>query len=121
MSESLYERLGGTQGITNIADDIVELHLVNPAIAPRFQNMKMTPAELKNAAATFFITGTGGPEVYQGRDMLAAHKGMNISALEFMAVLDDALNALTKNDIGQREQEEVLFVLYSMREQVVLT
>ena len=52
--------------------------------------------------------------------MLAAHKGMNISALEFMAVLDDALAALKKNNIGQREQEEVLFVLYSMRSQIVL-
>ena len=121
MSDSLYERLGGTEGITNIANDIVECHIVNPAIAPRFQNMKMTPAELKLAAANFFIMGTGGPEVYKGRDMLEAHKGMNISAVEFMAVLDDALEALTKNDIGQREQEEVLFVFYSMRAQIVLT
>jgi len=120
MSESLYERLGGTPGINSIANDIVENHLANPTVAPRFQNMKMTPDELKHAAATFFITGTGGPEVYQGKDMLSAHKGMNISALEFMAVLDDALAALTKNDIGQREQEEVLFVLYSMRAEVVL-
>ncbi len=120
MSESLYERLGGTPGITSIANDIVENHLVNPAVSARFQNMKMTPDELKHAAATFFIMGTGGPEVYKGEDMLSAHKGMNISALEFMAVLDDALAALTKNDIGQREQEEVLFVLYSMRADVVL-
>lgn len=52
--------------------------------------------------------------------MLAAHKGMNIAATEFMAALDDALSALEKNNIGQREQEEVLFVLYSMRDQIVL-
>jgi hemoglobin len=52
--------------------------------------------------------------------MLAAHKGMNISALEFMAVLDDALEALEKNNVGQPEQAEVLFALYSMRSQVVL-
>ena len=52
--------------------------------------------------------------------MLATHQGMNISALEFMAVLDDALEALQKNNIDQREQEEVLYVLYSMRADVVL-
>jgi hemoglobin len=34
--------------------------------------------------------------------------------------LDDALAALTQNGVGQREQEEVLFALYSMRSQVVL-
>ncbi|WP_241905717.1 hypothetical protein [Vibrio breoganii] len=45
---------------------------------------------------------------------------MNISAVEFVAVLDDALEAMNKNNVGQREQEEVLFVLYSMRSDVIL-
>jgi hemoglobin len=68
----------------------------------------------------FFITGTGGPNLYQGEDMRSVHKGMNISAIEFVAVLDDALEALQKNGVGQREQEEVLFILYSMRNDVIL-
>ena len=118
MTDSLYERLGGTDGITSIANDLVDIHMANPAIAPRFADSD--PVKLKNGAATFFITGTGGPSVYEGQDMLAAHKGMNISAHEFMAVLDDALEALTRNGISQREQEEVLFVLYSMRSDIVL-
>ncbi len=118
MSESLYDRLGGTEGITAIANDVVDNHLANEAIAPRFANADV--AALKKGAATFFITGTGGPNVYEGKDMLATHKGMNISATEFMAVLDDALNAMQKNNVGQREQEEVLYVLYSMRSEIVL-
>ncbi|MCW8864420.1 MAG: group 1 truncated hemoglobin [Colwellia sp.] len=117
---SLYERLGASEGIKTIVNDIVDNHLTNAAVAPRFQNMKMTPDELKHAATMFFIAGTGGPNDYQGQDMLAAHKGMNISALEFMAVLDDALSALVKNNVGQREQEEVLFILYSMRAEIIL-
>lgn len=51
--------------------------------------------------------------------MLSAHKAMNIDHAEFMAVLDDAMAALDKNGIGRREQEEVLFVLYSMRGNIV--
>ena len=119
MSKSLYERLGGTEGVTSIANDVVDNHFANPAISTRFANAKADVTALKNAAATFFISGTGGPDVYKGKDMLAAHKGMNISATEFMAALDDALSALEKNNIGQREQEEVLFVLYSMRSQIM--
>lgn len=118
MTASLYERLGGTEGITNIASDIVENHLKNPAISTRFKGLDADA--LKKGAATFFIMGTGGPEVYEGKDMLATHKGMNISAVEFMAVLDDGLDAMKKNNVGQREQEEVLFVLYSMRADIVL-
>ncbi|MDH5611962.1 MAG: group 1 truncated hemoglobin [Gammaproteobacteria bacterium] len=117
MSQSLFERLGGNEGITAIANDVIDNHLVNQTVSNRFAESDV--AGLKNAAATFFITGTGGKNVYKGKDMLAAHKGMNISASEFMAVLDDALAALEKNNIGQREQEEVLYVLYSMRSQIV--
>ena len=118
MSKSLFERLGGNEGITTIANDVIDNHLANSAVSNRFAGSDI-PA-LKHAAATFFITGTGGENVYEGKDMLATHKGMNISAIEFMAVLDDALAALVKNNIGQREQEEVLYVLYSMRSEIVL-
>ncbi|MEX2353974.1 MAG: group 1 truncated hemoglobin [Gammaproteobacteria bacterium] len=118
MSTSLFERLGGNEGIRAIANDVIDNHLANKTVANRFA--KSDIAALKNAAATFFITGTGGENVYKGKDMLAAHRGMNISATEFMAVLDDALAALKNNNIGQREQEEVLYVLYSMRSEIVL-
>ena len=118
MSSSLYERLGGTEGITKIAGDLVDIHLANPRIAPRYE--KSDIAAVKNGAATFFISGTGGPDVYEGKDMLATHKGMNIDCDEFIAVLDDALEALQKNNIGQREQEEVLFIFYSMKSDIVL-
>ena len=62
---------------------------------------------------------TGGPDVYEGKNMLETHQGMNIDEAEFMAVCDDILDSLDKNQIAQREQEEVLFALYSMRRDIV--
>jgi hemoglobin len=117
MTASLYERLGGTEGINQIASDLVDIHLANPRISPRYADSD--PAKLKNGAATFFIMGTGGPSVYEGQDMLTTHRGMNISGEEFLAVLDDAMEALEKNGLDQREKEEVLYVLYSMKAEIV--
>jgi len=117
MTTSLYERLGGSEGITQIASDLVDIHASNPRISARFKNSNLD--RLKHGAATFFITGTGGPNVYKGKDMLATHQGMNIDDSEFVAVLDDALLALEKNNVGQREKEEVLWVLYSMKSAIV--
>jgi len=97
--------------------DLVDIHLSNPRISPRWANSDI--AKVKNGAATFLIAGTGGPNVYEGQNMLDTHRGMNIGGDEFLAVLDDALAAFEKNDIGQREREEVLFVLYSMKSEVV--
>jgi hemoglobin len=118
MSESLYERLGGTNGVTNIVASLVNAHLANPQISARFAGKDVKT--LVDGAAAFMISGTGGPNLYKGKDMLGTHKGMNISPAEFMAVLDDALIALRENDVGQREQEEVLFILHSMREDILL-
>jgi hemoglobin len=114
---TLYERLGGTDGITAIADDLIELHLQNPIIRQRYAESDAT--KIKQAAATFFIAGTGGPNVYEGKDMLSTHRGMNIDTEEFVAVLDDALAALEQHHVGQREKEEVLFTLYSMKGDIV--
>jgi hemoglobin len=117
MTASLYERLGGTEGINQIASDLVDIHLANPRISPRYADSD--PAKLKNGAATFFIMGTGGPSVYEGQDILTTQRGMNISGEEFLAVLDDAMEALEKNGLDQREKEEVLYVLYSMKAEIV--
>ena len=118
MSETLYERLGGAEGIQRIANDLVDNHMGNPRICRRFAETDL--ANLKKVAAEFFISGTGGPNVYNGKDMVSAHKGMNINDEEFMAMLDDAMGALEKNNVGQREKEEVLYIFYSLRGDVVL-
>ena len=39
MSESLYDRLGGAKRIAAIVDDSVEMHLKNPLIKSRFENL----------------------------------------------------------------------------------
>lgn len=117
MTQSLFERLGGEDGIRQLASDLVDLHMANPAIAKRYVNTDADKA--KDGAATFFITGTGGPNVYKGKDMVATHRGMNISNDEFMAVMDDVMKALEMNNLGQREREEVVFTFMSMKNEVV--
>ena len=117
MSESLYERLGGTEGITRIANDVVDNHAKNPQISRRFAGSDL--AAVKKIAADFFVAGSGGPNVYAGKDMVSAHKGMNINNDEFMAVLDDAVAAMEKNNVGQREKEEVLYIFFSLKGDVV--
>lgn len=104
-------------GITRLAGDLVDRHLKNQPIATRFAKSDLP--HMKQLAATFFIGATGGPQVYEGKDMLRAHQGMNISADEFLAVLDDALAAMDENQVGPGEQAEVLFAIYTMRAQVV--
>ncbi|MCU7947599.1 MAG: group 1 truncated hemoglobin [Candidatus Thiodiazotropha sp. (ex. Lucinoma kazani)] len=120
MSETnttLYERLGGQNGIAAIVEDIWNNHVSNPAIKQRYAGSD--PENVKRLVREFFGAGIGGPETYTGQDMLTAHKGMNISDKEFVAVVDDVLGALHKNSVGQQEKDEVLCILYSMKGDIV--
>jgi hemoglobin len=40
---------------------------------------------------------------------------LRFSEQEYVAELDDILDALKENDVGQREQEEFLMIAYSLR------
>ena len=117
MTVTLYERLGGEENIIKISNDLVELHKINPMLKARFVNSDFD--KVKKSVADFFISGSGGPNVYQGKDMISAHKAMNISDSEFMAAVDDVMNALDKNGIGDKEKSEVLYIFYTLRPEVV--
>ncbi|MFT7228480.1 MAG: hemoglobin [Methylophilaceae bacterium] len=114
---SLYERLGKRLGIEQIASDIWDNHISNPLINNRYA--ASDPVEVKRLVTELCCAGFGGPEKYTGMDMISAHKGMNINEAEFIAVCDDVLKALDTNKTGQREKDEVLCILYSMKPEVV--
>ena len=118
MTATLFQRLGGSGGIARLVDHAMAAHLANPVVKSRFENIKDMD-RAKRMAHEFFCAGCGGPEPYSGKDMLAAHKGMNISEQEYMAAMDDILAALAKNDVDPATQGEVTAVLYSLKGQVI--
>ena len=118
MSKSLYERLGGAKGISGIVDDVIAGHLANPLVQTRFQNVEDIE-HLKRMACEFFAAGSGGPEKYTGKDMRAAHKGMNISEQEYLAVMDDIMGALNKHGIDDVTQKDVLAIVYSLKGEII--
>ncbi len=115
--QTLYERLGGSKGIAAITEDIWSNHTQNPLVSNRYVNSD--PENVKRLVREMFCAGTGGTETYTGKDMLSAHTGMNINDQEFNAVIDDVLKALKLNDIGKRESDEVLAILWSMKGEIV--
>lgn len=116
-SATLYERLGKRPGIEAIASDIWDNHISNPIINNRYVNSD--PVNVKRLVTELCCAGFGGPETYTGKDMVSSHRGMNINEAEFIAVCDDVLKALDTNKVGQREKDEVLCILYSMKKEIV--
>lgn len=122
MNKILFERLGGTDGIRRIVDDVVEAHMNNPAISARFLPYKEQPerlAVIKKHTVDFFSAGSGGPVTYSGRDMPTTHKGMNISPEEYMHVTEDIMLVLTEHKIDDESKKDVLSILWSLKGMII--
>lgn len=119
---SLFERLGGEEGISLIVDDIVQAHLDNEEISHVFMPLKENPEKFesfKTHVKEFLSSGTGGGAVYTGKDLPSAHKGLNTSEKEFMAAVDDILGVLSRHNIDEETKKDMLYILYSMKGAVI--
>jgi hemoglobin len=115
---TLYERLGGEEGIITIVDDVVEAHMNNPNVSARFLPYKERPehlAQVKMHTVNFFCAGSGGPQQYGGRDMTTTHRGMNINATEYMHVM----GVLDKHNKSEETKKDVLAIFYSLKDQIM--
>lgn len=122
MEKTLYERLGGVDGIASIVDDIVEAHMRNPVISPRFLPYQADPdrlANVKEHLRAFLCAGSGGPESYNGRSMAETHRGMNISEAEYMAAIDDILATLDRHAVDEGTRNDVLAIAYSLKGEIL--
>lgn len=118
MTTSLYQRLGSADGIARLVDDIINAHLNNPIVKTRFENIEDLD-HAKMMARQFFCAGAGGPESYTGRDMRTAHKGMNISEQEYIAVMDDIIGAMVKHGLGDDTRRDVIAILYALKDDII--
>jgi len=134
--QTLFERLGGEEGITKIVDDFTVRALEDPRVnwerkgvkrggllsrdtSPAWTANPQNVANLKKHLVQFLSLATSGPPQYDGRDMKGVHAGMHISNPEFDAVIGDLKASLDKLQIPDKEQKELLAVIESTRPQIV--
>jgi len=122
IERSLFDRLGGTEGISLIVDDIVQAHMDNPSINHVFLPLKEDPEHFesfKTHVKEFLSAGTGGGAIYTGKDLPTAHKGLQTSEKEFISGVDDILGVLAKHNISEETKKDMLYILYSMKGAVI--
>ena len=122
IEKTLFDRLGGDEGIAVIVDGIVEIHLENPVVNHLFIPLTKEPSHLesvKKHLREFLSSGTGGGAVYSGKDLPTAHKGMQITEKEFLSATDDILVVLSNNNIDEQTKKDMLYILYTLKDAVI--
>src|SRR5512144_2412324 len=85
--KSLYDRLGGRPAITAVVDDFVGNVAADARINGFFARTDVP--HLKRQLVDQVCQASGGPCKYTGRDMMSAHRGMNITDAQFGALVED--------------------------------
>jgi hemoglobin len=114
---SLYERLGGYETIERFVAVGVERVVVNPRIAFHFEDTDLD--NLKLLLTEQICQLAGGPCVYEGLDMESAHRGQNITAAEFNALVEDFQLAMRETGVPYGLENQVLALLAPMKPAVI--
>ena len=117
---SLYKRLGGREGIALMVGDFTANMAADPRVNARFKGMKPEALEkFKSNLADQICDAAGGPCSYLGKDMKAAHQGMNITEAEWNATVENLTKALDKNNVDAKAKQELLAALGPMKKDTV--
>jgi len=116
---TLYERMGGWDGVDQIVADTLALHQVNEEIVDILDGIDLE--RLHANVTAFFAAGTGGPNKYEGRDMTTAHAPLGLTEADFDAAVSDVLKAVAMNVEDAAVAEEVNAILQSLRPAVMGT
>lgn len=114
---SLYERLGGLPAIESVVAGLTQNIAKDERINGFFVGVNLERVEYQLTQQ--ICAATGGPCTYTGGSMLAVHTGMNITEAQFNALVEDLVKSLNTHGVRQREQDELLRALGSMKEDIV--
>lgn len=90
---SIYDEIGGPEAVAATVEEFYRRLLADPETAPFFDDLDL--GALKAHQRAFIAAALGGPDLYAGRDMSAAHAGLNIGNDDFDAVVGHLVDTLT--------------------------
>ncbi len=117
---SLYERLGGYDAITAVANDLLP-RLRGDSQLGRFWAHRGDDGieREKQLLIDFLCASAGGPVYYRGRDMALSHRGMRISETDWSVFLGHAAATMAKFKVPEAEQREVVAFVQSLKKDIV--
>lgn len=104
--DDLYRELGGTEGITNIADNFLYHIGEDDRVIGFFAESDVERFHSKMIEHICDVSG--GPCEYQGDPMREVHAGMDIRETHFNAIVEDLIKAMEDEHVPTRAQNRLL-------------
>ena len=114
---SIYDRLGGHDAVMLAVDQLYDRLIGDPQLAPYFAGRDI--GRHARHVRPFIAAAVGGPELYRGRDMRAAHAGLEITDAHFDRTVEHLVAVLRDLGIDQSLISDVGATLEPLRAAVV--
>jgi len=117
---TLYERLGGYDAITAVANDLLPRLQADAQLGRYWQNRGEDGIRReKQLLIDFLCSNAGGPLYYTGRDMKTSHEGMKISEGDWAAFMGHLHATLETFKVPEVEYGEVIAFVESTKADMV--
>jgi len=117
---TLYERLGGYDGISGFANNLLTRLQSDSQLGRFWQNRGSDGVEReKQLLVDFLCFNTGGPVYYTGRDMKLSHTGMGITESDWNVFLGHAGDTMEVLQVPPEECDEVVAFVLSLKDDLV--
>lgn len=115
--ESLYQALGGQEGIARIVEGLLINIADDPRIVHHFAETDID--RLNEKLVEQFCVESGGPCDYTGDSMRDSHAGLNLHEGDFNALVEDLIKAMEAEGVPVTAQNRLLARLAPMRADII--
>jgi len=120
MEASLYERLGGYEAISAVANDFAPKLFDDPQVGVFFRGMGTdTRKSFIQKNTNLVCAVTGGPCKIISRPANVVHAGLGITESDFNVVVGHLVDTLDKFQVPDQEKEELLAIIGSLKPDIV--
>lgn len=118
--KSLYQRLGGYDALAAVSDDFIQRLGADKGLSRFVDGLSVdSQKKLRQHLVDFLCEKTGGPCIYIGRDMKTSHTGLKITEEDWKAGADALVATLDKFKVPQKEKDEVVNFVMSLKGDIV--
>lgn len=114
---TLYQRLGGANGVENIVDGVLYGIEHDPGIVHHFADTDIP--RFRRLLIEQFCELAHGPCKYTGASMQESHSGFQITQAHFDALVNHLIHAMQQQQVPVEAQNEFLAMLAPMYKDVV--
>lgn len=104
--QSIYERIGGQATVDKLIDTFYERVLSDPELKPFFEHSAMD--KQRKMQKEFFSAALGGPLVYSGASLQAAHAGRGITSHHLTRFTEHLIQSLKAYQISDADVNSIV-------------